>query len=89
MDEDAITTNLGTEYDHFLQEGLDVRRDGNEGMMHDKVMLIDKKIVITGSYNFTASAEDHNDENMVILHSDWIASRYVEEFQRIYDQAQP
>ncbi len=89
MDEDAITTNLGTEYDHFLQEGLDVRRDGNEGMMHDKMMLIDKKIVITGSYNFTASAEDHNDENVVILHSDWIASRYMEEFQRIYDQAQP
>jgi phosphatidylserine/phosphatidylglycerophosphate/cardiolipin synthase-like enzyme len=89
MDDGQINSNLGTEYDSFMQAGLDVRRDGNGGLMHHKVIIIDHSIVITGSYNFSASAETSNDENVVIIHSAEAAGRYMTEFQRIYDQAQP
>jgi len=44
-------------------------------------------IVITGSYNFTASAETTNDENVVIIFSPEVAARFIEEFQRVYQQA--
>jgi phosphatidylserine/phosphatidylglycerophosphate/cardiolipin synthase-like enzyme len=53
------------------------------------VIIIDQEIVITGSYNFTASAEDNNDENVVILFSPEIAAIFMEEFQRVHDLAQP
>ena len=89
MDDEQIISNQGTEYDAFMQAGLDVRRDGNPGLMHHKVIIIDRSIVITGSYNFSASAETSNDENVVIIHSADAAGRYLAEFQRIYDQAQP
>jgi phosphatidylserine/phosphatidylglycerophosphate/cardiolipin synthase-like enzyme len=89
MDDGQIASNQGTEYDPFMQAGLDVRKDGNtDGLMHHKVIIIDRKIVITGSYNFTASAEDSNDENVVIIFSPDVAAQYLDEFQRVYSQAQ-
>jgi phosphatidylserine/phosphatidylglycerophosphate/cardiolipin synthase-like enzyme len=65
-----------------------VRLDGNEGLMHHKVFIIDERIVITGSYNFSASAETTNDENVVILFNPAIAAQYLGEFQRVYDHGQ-
>jgi phosphatidylserine/phosphatidylglycerophosphate/cardiolipin synthase-like enzyme len=89
MDDGQIASNQGTEYDTFAQAGLDVRKDGNtDGLMHHKVIIIDRQIVITGSYNFTASAEKNNDENVVIISSPAVAATYLEEFQRVYDQAE-
>lgn len=89
MDDGQITSNAGTEYDPFMQAGLDVRRDGNAGLMHHKMIIIDHSIVITGSYNFSASAETSNDENVIIIHNAEAAGRYMAEFQSVYDQAKP
>jgi len=88
MDADQVDYGRGSEYDSFLQAGLDVRLDGNDALMHHKVIVIDRQIVVTGSYNFTASAEESNDENVVIIFDPKIAAAYLDEFQRIYDQAQ-
>jgi phosphatidylserine/phosphatidylglycerophosphate/cardiolipin synthase-like enzyme len=88
MDSSQIDSNQGTEFDLFAQSGLDVRRDGNSGLMHHKVIIIDRSIVIFGSYNFTASAEDRNDENLVIFFSPEIAELYLDEFERVFDVAQ-
>jgi phosphatidylserine/phosphatidylglycerophosphate/cardiolipin synthase-like enzyme len=89
MDDEQINFNQGTEYDPFKQAGLDVRRDGNAGLMHHKVIIIDEKIVVTGSYNFTTRAEEQNDENVVIIHNPDVAAQYLAEFRRVYNQGQP
>ncbi len=88
MEAAQVQSNEGTEYDAFVQAGLDVRLDGNDGQMHHKVIIIDDSIVVTGSYNFTASAENRNDENIVIFFSPEIAALYMEEFERVFAQAQ-
>jgi phosphatidylserine/phosphatidylglycerophosphate/cardiolipin synthase-like enzyme len=89
MDDSQVKANEGTEYDPLKQAGIDVRLDGNgTGLMHHKVIIIDKGIVITGSYNFSASAEENNDENVVIIFNTDVAAKYLEEFQRVYEQAQ-
>ena len=88
MEEEQVKSNIGTEYDPFKQAGLDVYVDGNDGQMHHKVMIVDGKIVITGSYNFSNSAETRNDENLVIFHNEQIADFYLGEFQRVYQQSQ-
>lgn len=87
MDDGQSASNMGTEYDAFMLAGLDVWLDGNQGLMHHKVLIIDESIVVTGSYNFTANAEENNDENVVILHDAAAAAIFMEEFQRVYDQA--
>ncbi len=88
MDEGQSASD-GAEYQNFLQAGLDVRLDGNSnGLMHHKVIIIDRRIVITGSYNFTAAAENTNDENLLIIFSPQLAEKYLEEYQRVYDETQ-
>jgi phosphatidylserine/phosphatidylglycerophosphate/cardiolipin synthase-like enzyme len=87
MEEQQVKSNIGTEYDLFKQAGLDVFIDGIEGQMHHKTMIIDERIVITGSYNFSRSAETRNDENLIVIYNEQIAEFYLQEFQRVYQLA--
>jgi len=89
MDAEQAVSNVGTEYENFLQSGLDVRLDGNDGQMHDKVLIVDGEILITGSYNFSRNAEETNDENVLIIHDARLAATYLAEFQQIFAQAAP
>ena len=76
-----------SEYQRLRAEIHDVLQDGNPYIMHHKVIIIDDATVITGSYNFTASAEDSNDENVLIIHDAEVAALFVEEFGRVYELA--
>jgi len=87
MENDQVNSNVGTEFDPFKQARLDVLRDGNKGLMHHKVMIIDGNTVIFGSYNFTNSAETKNDENLIVVKNADIAAQFMAEFQRVYKQA--
>ena len=87
MDKEQVASNTGTEFDPFRQAGLDVRIDGNEGQMHHKVFIVDGKIVAFGSYNFSKSAEERNDENIVIVYNEKIAEFFMQEFDRVYAEA--
>jgi len=79
----------GSETPRLRQAGLDIRLDGNPEDMHHKVIIVDEGIVIVGSYNFTRSAEEMNDENVLILHDPALAAQFLIEFERIYEAATP
>ncbi len=51
----------------FTNQGFDLRIDVKHAIYHDKVMIIDDKTVITGSFNFTKAAETKNAENLLVL----------------------
>jgi phosphatidylserine/phosphatidylglycerophosphate/cardiolipin synthase-like enzyme len=78
----------GSEYAKLKSGGVDVLHDGNCYILHHKVIIIDDRTVITGSYNFTGSAERDNDENLMIIDDPAIARSYLDEFNRTYAQAQ-
>jgi len=77
-----------TEYTKLKDAGLDVSWDTNPHMMHHKVFIIDKKIVVTGSYNPTKSGTDKNDENILVIHDTEIAQKFLEEFIQVYKGAE-
>ncbi|MEA2012421.1 MAG: phospholipase D-like domain-containing protein [Verrucomicrobiota bacterium] len=54
--------------------------------MHHKFIVIDKKTVLTGSYNFTHSATVSNWENCVCIQSNIVANRFHSEWQHIKDR---
>jgi phosphatidylserine/phosphatidylglycerophosphate/cardiolipin synthase-like enzyme len=78
----------GAAFSRLKQGGVDVLQDGNYYILHHKAIVIDARTVITGSYNFTGSAEKDNDENLVIVDDPNLARAFLEEFQRVYAQAQ-
>jgi phosphatidylserine/phosphatidylglycerophosphate/cardiolipin synthase-like enzyme len=89
MERSQVESNGGSDYDRFRSAGLEVRLDGNPKQMHDKVMIIDDQIVVTGSFNYTYSAEHTNDENLLVIYNPQIAGLYLAEFERIFTQANP
>lgn len=60
-----------------------VKVDGNKYTMHHKVIIIDNRIVITGSYNFTVSADTANDDNVIVIYDPSVAQQYLDEFNRV------
>ncbi|RMH02161.1 MAG: hypothetical protein D6706_00660 [Chloroflexi bacterium] len=89
------TTGSDTEFSYYpiMQaarlSNLEVRTDGNPRIMHHKVIIIDRETVIFGSFNFTDSANRRNDENIVIVHDPVFTGFFVEEFETVWQEAQP
>ena len=50
--------------------------DSEHAIAHNKVMVIDGATVITGSFNFTAAAEHHNAENLLVIRDAELAAKY-------------
>jgi phosphatidylserine/phosphatidylglycerophosphate/cardiolipin synthase-like enzyme len=65
-----------------------LRADGKHAIAHNKIMIIDDEIVITGSFNFTNSAEQRNAENFLILKSTDLAKSYKENWQMHWEHSQ-
>ena len=67
---------------------LNVLQDGNRRIMHHKVIILDGETVIFGSFNFSASANDSNDENVIIVHDTLFARLFQEEFELVWAEAE-
>jgi phosphatidylserine/phosphatidylglycerophosphate/cardiolipin synthase-like enzyme len=72
-------------------DGISVRLSGgyrgNRSLMHDKFAVFDGRVVVTGSFNWTISADRYNYENAIFVSDGAVAQRYEREFQHIWDAA--
>ncbi|MEM9737868.1 MAG: phospholipase D family protein [Bacteroidota bacterium] len=66
----------GCKLDFLRRQGIAIWIDKVSGYAHNKVVLVDNRLVITGSFNFSASAEYRNAENILVLISPMLASKY-------------
>ena len=63
----------------FLRNaGIPVYIDRKHAIAHNKVMVIDDRITITGSFNFTRAGEERNSENLLVITDEAIARLYRE-----------
>ncbi|MBI5962118.1 MAG: hypothetical protein HY863_01475 [Chloroflexi bacterium] len=81
------STSSGSEMKTFWCAGVPVRQDGNPSFLHDKIIIIDNTIVVTGSLNYSSNADESNEENVVILDNAEIAALYLQEFEKLWNQA--
>ncbi len=65
---------------YLLKKGIPVRTHIGEGLMHNKFAVIDTAIVVTGSFNWTASANEYNYENLLVIRSRALAKAFEREF---------
>ena len=68
--------------------GAAIRQDGNRYILHHKVIILDEDTVITGSFNYSGSAANRNDENIIIIRDAAIAALYLDEWRRMWDGAE-
>ncbi len=71
-------------FSFFRHVGIDVKWDRNYShQMHHKVFIIDKRIIITGSFNPTFSAHKLNWENIVVIDDVALATRFMDEIKNL------
>jgi phosphatidylserine/phosphatidylglycerophosphate/cardiolipin synthase-like enzyme len=64
--------------------GIPIKEDTNSAYMHNKFVVIDGKILMTGSVNYTGNGFDENNENMVIISGIKIAQKYQAQFLKLW-----
>ncbi len=67
LDKSELTDKY-SELEFTTHAGIPTWIDSVHSIAHNKVMIIDGETVITGSFNFTRQAEEHNAENLLIVH---------------------
>jgi phosphatidylserine/phosphatidylglycerophosphate/cardiolipin synthase-like enzyme len=86
-------SDQGNEFAFLETGGVDVLlKKGISGLLHHKYMIVDVEdtavdadpTVVTGSHNWSNSAEFSNNENTLVIHSHDIAVQYVQEWYKRY-----
>jgi hypothetical protein len=86
-------TDTGNQFAYLQTAGVDIHLKGGSGLLHHKYATIDGDQVtgtpylITGSHNWSGSAEQSNDENTLIVQSSRVANLYLQEFAARYYEA--
>jgi len=63
--------------------GIKIHKATVSGIAHNKIMIIDKKKVITGSFNFTESADKRNAENVLVVVDKKLANKYLSNWENL------
>ena len=72
---------------YLAKHNISIRYSNNPYLIHNKFCVIDNEVVITGSYNWIASAaKRNNNENLLIIKDAYVANKYEEEFNRLWSR---
>ncbi|HHR85482.1 MAG TPA: hypothetical protein ENL23_03930 [Candidatus Acetothermia bacterium] len=83
LDDGQDSSAQGREWPRLVDARTPIAVEHESGLLHDKFAVIDCVVVITGSYNWTDSADQRNFENIVVITCPDLASKYREEFFRM------
>jgi len=72
----------------FQEAGIPVTIDSAYHIAHNKIIIVDGETVITGSFNFTKSAENQNAENLVVIRDAHIATEYIQNWNDHFAHSQ-
>lgn len=76
--------DAGSDIDKLVRQGIPIKVDMTESHMHHKFALVDEKVLITGSYNWTRSAQLYNQENILITNDAHAVRTFSQEFGRLW-----
>lgn len=74
---------------YLVKQGVNIRYHLGFGLMHNKFAIIDGKSLITGSFNWTLTAEERNEENLLIITDEGTIEKYKERFNYLWNTSRP
>lgn len=84
--DDDKALDAGSDISRLKSRGVPIRCDRSEYHMHHKFAVIDGETVLTGSYNWTRGAAQHNEENLVVHQDSGLAGEFMVEFERLWKE---
>lgn len=71
-------TEKYSEADFLQHNEIPTLIDAEHAIAHNKIMILDQYIVLTGSFNFTKAAEEHNAENLLVINDPVLAREFTD-----------
>ena len=87
LDKSQSKKNKYTSATFLINNHVSTWIDYKPSIAHNKVLIIDKKIVLTGSFNFTKAAQYKNAENVLIITSTNLAQSYLNNWYKRREQS--
>jgi phosphatidylserine/phosphatidylglycerophosphate/cardiolipin synthase-like enzyme len=87
--DDGKIFDKGSDIVPLNKKGINVRIDSDKSLMHHKGVILDNIKLLTGSYNWTRTGADINNENMLVTTNNKIVRAYKKEFQRLWMEMNP
>lgn len=88
LDKSNRTANYSSA-DFVAHAGISTFIDGKHAISHNKIMVIDGHTIITGSFNFTKAAEEHNAENLLVIDDSALATGYTQNWEDHRQHSEP
>ena len=82
-------TEKYSEADFLKNSGIPTLIDARHAIAHNKIIIIDGYLIITGSFNFTRAAEEHNAENLLLIKHPVLAQQYIANWQAHEQHSEP
>jgi phosphatidylserine/phosphatidylglycerophosphate/cardiolipin synthase-like enzyme len=79
----------GSDVRSLASAGVPVRVDNTAAHMHHKFALFDRRWLLNGSYNWTRSAAERNEENIVLCNDTSLLRQFQTMFDRLWDGLDP
>lgn len=76
----------GSDIELLARKGLPVRLDESPFHMHHKFAVYDQRVLINGSFNWTRSASDKNEENITVLFEQKLVQAFLKEFESLWER---
>jgi phosphatidylserine/phosphatidylglycerophosphate/cardiolipin synthase-like enzyme len=87
--DDGKIFDKGSDIYSLDRMGIRIKIDSFKSLMHHKFAIIDNKKLLTGSYNWTRTGADVNNENVLITTNKAIVKAYKNEFKRLWKIMKP
>lgn len=78
------TFDRGSDVEIFNRLEIPVKIDKTSSHMHHKYAIFDNEIMLTGSFNWTRSATNYNNENIIVTNSANLVEPFVKEFEKLW-----
>ncbi len=82
-------TEKYSEADFLRNNGIPTLIDAQHAIAHNKIIIIDGYLVLTGSFNFTRAAEEHNAENLLLINDSVLAQQYISNWRAHEQHSEP
>lgn len=82
--DDDKSYDRGSDIERFERAGIPVKTDNSPAHMHHKFAIFDRKLLLTGSYNWTRSAANKNQENVIVSSDPRLISPFNKMFERLW-----
>lgn len=76
--------DMGSDVDELAELGVPVKLDDSPHHMHHKFALFDQRILVNGSFNWTRSASERNQENIMLLSDASLIAQYSKKFEQLW-----